>query len=748
MTEISFIQFLIGILALVVWTYVLICIFFRQILIDRILSRGKYWHIAVIFLLVALVPFGIASVASLCGLHNFDLLFNTYMYSPDDVAMFQTSYQGKGESPGLISTVLYQFRGFGGHFYAGTDQGKAWALVIGILGTMLFSGLLIPSVLSIIRMRSDNYLWGQARYRIQHSRYAVILGAHDAVPELIHKILSRKGKDQIKYVIVQTSNTVFYYRLELQQCISKVEEFHTVLYNGGRATAKDIEDLNIERASEVYVLGESRESDDDHDSLNLQCIRHIANVLKCSPRRERMQCYVLFEHQSTFSAFQHSDLADVVKDQIEFISLNLYELWAQNVLSQSRPVGNIQYLPLEGNEKIDAQSDKQVHLIVVGMSRMGVAMALQAAHICHYPNFLTQGVRTRISFIDQYAESEKDTFMAQYESYFQQVRWRLVNPGKLEEGTSSEDIEWNLPAPVEGRDTDFLDTEWEFVHGRLDTPAMRNWLRQTVCDEKSVTTVAICMHKPHQSQNAAIYLPVEVYRHAVQVLIYQRSSSEIVSGLAGIGKDEAQRVNLRYQKLRPFGMMSQCFAKTIVDYRLAKLVNYVYWRSDDTKMLHINDPDPNNGNLPLAESFWRQGSVADQWSSNYNACAVPTKLRFLGLDIFNSPIEDIEAIFADPDTCHMLTEVEHNRWNTEKLLTGYRCLTPEEWDEFARLRDSGMDYKSYAKAKKQLRSGFEMAHLDICSMHDLEIVDQPSIEYDLILSRAFPSIVRTLRSAQ
>ena len=748
MTEISFIQFLIGILALVVWAYVLICIFFRQILIDRILSRGKYWHIAVIFLLVALVPFGIASVASLCGLHNFDLLFNTYMYSPDDVAMFQTSYQGKGESPGLISTVLYQFRGFGGHFYAGTDQGKAWALIIGILGTMLFSGLLIPSVLSIIRMRSDNYLWGQARYRIQHSRYAVILGAHDAVPELIHKILSRKGKDQIKYVIVQTSNTVFYYRLELQQCISKVEEFHTVLYNGGRATAKDIEDLNIERASEVYVLGESRESDDDHDSLNLQCIRHIANVLKQSRRRERMQCYVLFEHQSTFSAFQHSDLADVVKDQIEFISLNLYELWAQNVLSQSRPVGNIQYLPLEGNEKIDAQSDNQVHLIVVGMSRMGVAMALQAAHICHYPNFLTKGIRTRISFVDQCAEGEKDTFMAQYESYFQQVRWRLVNPGKLEEGTSAEDVEWTLPSSVPGRDTDFLDTEWEFVHGRLDAPAMREWLRQTVSDEKSVTTVAICMHRPHQSQNAAIYLPIEVYRHSVQVLIYQRSSSEIVSGLAGIGKDETQRTNLRYQKLRPFGMMSQCFAKTIVDYRLAKLVNYVYWRSDDTKMLHINDPDPNNGNLPLAESFWRQGSVADQWSSNYNACAVPTKLRFLGLDIFNSPIEDIEAIFADPDTCQMLTEVEHNRWNTEKLLTGYRCLTPEEWNEFARLRESGMDYKSYAKVKKQLRSGFEMAHLDICSMHDLKIVDQPSIEYDLILSRAFPSIVRTLRSAQ
>lgn len=748
MTEISYIEFIIGFLALVVWAYVLICIFFKQILIDRILSRGKYWHIGVIFMLVALVPFGIATVSSLCGLHNYDLLFNTYMYSPDDVEMFQTDIKGKGESPGLISTVLYQFRGFGGHFYAGTAQGKAWALVIGILGTMLFSGLLIPSVLSVIRMRSDNYLWGQARYRIQHSKYAVIIGAHEAVPELIHKILSRKGKDRIKYVIVQTTNTVFYYRLELQQNITKAEEFHTVLYNGGRAAAKDIEDLHIERASEVYVLGESRESDDDHDSLNLQCIRHIANILKKTPRHPRMQCYVLFEHQSTFSAFQHSDLADVVRDQVEFISLNLYEMWAQNVLSQIRPIGNIQYQPLEGDVRIDENSDKHVHLIVVGMSRMGMAMALQAAHICHYPNFVSKGIRTRISFIDPNAEWEKDTFLAQYEPYFQQARWRMVNPAKLEDGKDAEDVEWNIATPIEGRDVDFLDTEWEFINGSIDTPAVREWLRKNVCNKQAITTVAICMHKAQQSQSAAIYLPSEVYRYAVQVLIYQRTSSEIVVGLAGIGKEESLRTSMRYQKLRPFGMLSHCFAKTIVDYRLAKLVNYVYWRGDDTKMEHVNDPDPSNGNLPLMESFWRQCPVTDQWSSNYNACAVATKLRFLGLDILKSPIEDIEAIFADEKTCQMLTLVEHNRWNTEKLLTGYRYLTQEEWAEFARLRESGMDYKTYAKAKKQLRSGWEMAHLDICSMKDLEIVDQPSIEYDLTLSKAFPSIVRALRTAQ
>lgn len=296
MEDISFVQFVIGLIALVIWGYVLTCLYFRQILVDRILSRGHYWHIGVIFMLVALVPFAIGAVAHMAGLHNYDLLFNNYVYNADDLIEINREMEGKNhESVGLLSAILYQFRGFGGHFYAGTETGKSWALIIGILGTVLFSGLLIPSVLSIIRMRSDNFNYGNARYTIQHSPYAVILGAHDAVPELIHQILSPTRKQRIKYVIVQTPQNVFYYRMSLKNRISVAEEFHTILYASGRSTRQHIEPLHLEHAKEVYVLGEAKESDADHDSLNLQCLRTIAELLKEKKRKERLQCYVLFE---------------------------------------------------------------------------------------------------------------------------------------------------------------------------------------------------------------------------------------------------------------------------------------------------------------------------------------------------------------------------------------------------------------------------------------------------------------------
>lgn len=730
------IHFIIGIVALLVWAYVIFCLFYRQLLVDRILSRGKYWHIVVIFLLVALVPFAIGVVAELFGVKNIDLLFNAGMYSPADVAAYQASRGDVTESPSLLETVLFQFRGFGSHFYAGTEYGKGWALVIGILGTILFSGLLIPSVLSVIRMRSENYLWGTARYRIQRSPYAVIIGANDDVPELIHKLVSSK---RVKYVIVQTTQTVYYYRSSLARHLSKNDEFHTILYNGGRDTAREMAALHLERAVEVYVLGEAErfENDADHDSLNIQCIRHISNLLKSAHRKKRMQCYVQFDNPATATSFQFSDMSSAVKEQIEFIAMNMPELWARRALVLSGMQGAEQYQPLDGGQQLDAESEKYVHMIVVGFSRQGVAMAVQAAHVAHFPNFVTKGIRTRISIIDSSANREKDVFMSQYENLFSICRWRNAD---LEKDENLDEVAWNNDTP-----DNYLDVEWEFLQGRLESGAVRSWLRNSVERPNAIVTVAICFRNPQYSQTSAFNLPREVYRHAVQVLVWQRSSSDIVNNLSGLGFDEEKRATMRYNKLRPFGMSGESFVGSIFDYRLAKLINYAYWRIEDNTLAHVNDIDPDTG-LPNQESFWRQSGVVDQWSSNYNASAVPLKLRALGLNLQTSSIEEIAQRLSDPAIRDLIINVEHNRWNTEKLLTGYRALTADEKEQFRQWREA-LTYKEYVKHKKAFQRGWEMAHLDICSMDELKVVDEPAVDYDIYLTQAYPAIVEAWRAS-
>lgn len=772
--------FILGLAGIVLWVFVLFCLFYKQIHVDRILARAEYKYSLIIFLLIGIMPFCITSVAMMCDIKPYDLVYYNNLYNGDRAGFedkltyrqdLQKELMDKNEDPSLLSTIFFQFRGIGGHFSAGTYQGRVWSLFIGILGTLLFSGLLIPSILGMIRLRTDNYNYGMVRYRIQRSKYAVIIGNNDIVPELIHQILSPTRKKKIDYVIVQTNDNVFYYRMSLKTSLSSDEFVHTVLYNGGRMTQMDIKKLYLEKASEVYVLGEKpyKENASERDSLHMQCIRNMAEILKNSKRKDRLQCYVLFEYQSTLASFQYSDLSESVKQQIEFIPLSFYNQWARNVLLNQLydNHGNkmICYEPLEGNHIIDSNSDKHVHLVVLGMTEMGKSLAIQAAHLAHYPNFNTRQIRTRITFIDPSAGKMKEQLLRQYTDYFALARWRDVDAGNNETWESDWKDQLNEVAKLkrdgqevsavkypfahlshtEREDNNFIDIEWEFVNGSVDTEATSKYLDHLTEDETSILTIAACQKDAHEALSSAVYLSRQVYRKSIQVLVNQYYSDDIVQSLSGNGLPEEARSLMRYQHVRPFGMLAHCFPNSIVDYRLAKLVNYVYWKMDDTELKGVNQPDQKMG-LPNQESFWRQCSVVDQWSSEYNANGIATKIRMIGLDFEQSTIEEMQQHLAKQEVMDTLIKVEHNRWNTEKLLSGFRPLYTSEWQEFEQLLKSGST-KEYNALKKQYKKSSEMAHLDICSFQDLEYIDFPSIEYDEVLTRAFPAIVKRYRES-
>lgn len=79
---------------------------------------------------------------------------------------------------------------------------------------------------------------------------------------------------------------------------------------------------------------------------------------------------------------------------------------------------------MEGIEGIGPDSDRYVHLFIVGMSRMGVVMGIEAAHLAHYPNFGTKNIRTKITFIDKDSAEEKDFFMGRFKNLFELSHWR------------------------------------------------------------------------------------------------------------------------------------------------------------------------------------------------------------------------------------------------------------------------------------------------------------------------------------
>lgn len=126
-------------------------------------------------------------------------------------------------------------------------------------------------------------------------------------------------------------------------------------------------------------------------------------------RRERANRHVLL---------QTAGNPEELRDRLVFIPFNRYECWAQRVMVDGSyadltfPGGAVSYTPLDGACGISSDSEEFVHFIVVGMSKMGVAMGIEAAFQAHYPNF--RKARTRISFIASDADREMEFLKGSY----------------------------------------------------------------------------------------------------------------------------------------------------------------------------------------------------------------------------------------------------------------------------------------------------------------------------------------------
>ena len=70
-------------------------------------------------------------------------------------------------------------------------------------------------------------------------------------------------------------------------------------------------------------------------------------------------------------------------------------------------------------------SDRFVHFVIIGMSKMGQAMALQAAHIAHFPNYKRK--KTKITFIDRDGRVEMNEFKQKCGELFKVSRSTLID---------------------------------------------------------------------------------------------------------------------------------------------------------------------------------------------------------------------------------------------------------------------------------------------------------------------------------
>lgn len=558
-----------------------------------------------------------------------------------------------------------------------SDKTSPWGIsAIYLLGAVFFSGLLIAIFTNALRTRADRFKLGKVRYHF-FKNHIVILGYNDMVPGMIEKLLGEYKWP--KRIIVGVKNNIPKIADRIQDQIEVPSESRKsilVLEADSNNTWELKYRMRVHKAKEVYILG----AHDDAYSLN--SYEKIQSLCK----KNHPECYVQMQYQSTFALFQTYSKKDGLD---HFHAFNFHDVLAREMIMR-KEVDTRNDIVLTG-----PGSNKYVHLVIVGMTEMGEALAREAAFLCHYPNYVTNGLRTRITFVDPQAKENMTYFTGRYHHLFDLCNYSFRSAGETP----------SFPL----LDKDFLDIEFEFIQANIAEAAMREEISSWAKDDNQILTIAVCADLPHRSMAAGLYLPDEVFYNKIPVWIYQPAKGDMAKflqesprfkdgvvtfGMSGKDLDvkneklinRAMKLKLLYDNI--YGLQMKLDKKEITEETFLSEV--------DGMEIIYDDEDS------LMEK-WANELVFNKWSNIYSVASIEAKRR------------SVNDKWTE-DTIRVIDEVEHNRWNVEKLLMGFRSTTDKEH----------ADIINGETTKSKLKKDF-YAHDNICPFDEL---DEVTKKYD------------------
>lgn len=699
--------------------------------------------------------------------------------------------------------------------YSYFDQ--ALVIVINLFGMFVLNGVLLTVLVNWISNRRERFVMGEARYNVLNNseNFVVIIGGHPMTPRLTRQLYD---KHQYDFILIQSRRPVPQLRKELAALMSPQEMEHVVIYAGERTSPLDLSELNLPSAKAIYILGETFVYDGtSHDALSMKCwelisatdIHHSAadvageakddNTdrearLKATPAKV-IPVHVMFEYQASFNAFQSTDLNLQEVKMYRFVPFSIYETWAQQVLvplpgcETTAGTGRRQaYIPLDGPRGLPYESGQRVHLIIAGMSKMGMALAIEAAHVAHYSNNLNKEAgcpRTLITFIDRNAAREMHYFMGRFKNLFQLARWRYIKapdaPSASYSGPSLYDSQADmetshgqypwvdpLTSPEAGSPyygiyepdgesylgEDMMDIDWEFIEGDIALPSIQQYIRDaaadnspnylrthTGIDRSSRTTLAICLPVSSEATSAALCLYDSVYDDAQEILVHQNETGSLIdlisSGKTGTNKS-------KYANMRAFGMADECEYLPRIDRIMPRLVAYayelVYPGSNLSEKFKAIGPELFRNVL---ENNWRmiatgeigKSAIAKMWSNVYCANAMLTAVRSHALKptLAMMPYESCE----ERRLVEALAAAEHNRWVTEQLLLGFAPIPYSPEFRYPRpMKELSDKEKNALKARNRQLKTLKI-HPDLVS--NRRLLDTQI--YDIEIVRSIPTIL-------
>lgn len=447
------------------------------------------------------------------------------------------------------------------------------------------------------------------------------------------------------------------------------------------------------------------------DSRNINTVRRICKDLQ----GKAIRCHLLLHSSDSLALFQTQDPCKDIKDKIDILPFTEELLWARKIFT-CIPGETLSFRPMD-REIITSRSEKTVHIVMNGMNGMTETLARYAALTCHYPNYCKDhSLRTRITLVDENMKSLMDGFINRHQALFDNSFYRLIDLSITDRCAVTMS---HIPKYTDKRE-DFVDIEWEFVHGTINDSILHDKLASWASSDKQQLTVFLNHESDDRNINDFMQLPRELHDNEISIII--RTFNE-GAGFMYAGRDNVMT----------FGINGRIYdIMTPLD-SLAKMVNHVYQCCYDDNFVGNTHEDsvyaPIAIDMAEAEKAWQSLASDKRWASIHNAMTIPVKMRSIGHDA-----ADWETFYSlTAKEIDLLAETEHNRWSVETLMKGFVPVTEEQEKEIAKDASLKSTYK-----KKQI-------HYDLRAYKDLRIdpTGKEASIYDICLSSSIPLIAST-----
>lgn len=500
--------------------------------------------------------------------------------------------------------MLFHFLDPGNLYMEQHQNGQVglFSTITALLGMILFSGLLISTITNIIERRVSDVNQGLIYYKGMRDHY-VVIGFGEVTMSLIEDIflscneccslgirrfqdlskdVTRELAHKLPTIVILTNQNVPKVRAKVYSFLPKAFRKRVFLYAGDIESREHLSRLNIHRAKEVYVLGESEEY--GRDTKNLEAVRLISDLRgRCNgkPRNDGslLPVMVQFDRLTSYSIIQKLKLPDEYSRYVEPIStqgvknkkapltthrkaieaniffrpFSFYENWARLLWGYTGDMKNKSYDALAYKTM---EGDRYVHLVIVAFNRMGRALFFEALRLCHYPNY-----------VEEFHDDEKGI----HQHAKNKTKITIIDP-KLREMLPAFKAEYPYLDQI-------LDIEIIYNHQghSIESPEVRQMLRTEAQNPDCLLTVALCMQDADLSMSMGLSLPDELYYNINNGVLKQSGArilirQELYEGMCLI----LDRDQHKYSYTKIFGMLSEGMSRKLMNDDIAKMVNAFY----------------------------------------------------------------------------------------------------------------------------------------------------------------------------